>query len=260
MKHGQTKVRMNTQYLATLAAAVLTFVAISAPGQASQLDRRIESSAKKTYIFKTYLQGDDIKIQSKDGATTLTGVVANTYHKALAQETVVGLPGVTSVENKLEIKGVPASTSSDAWLADKVKASLLFHRSVSATATAVDAKEGVVTLRGEAVSQAQKDLSAEYAKDVDGVKGVNNEMTVAKTPGKTRTVIAKIDDASITALVKMTLLYHRSTSALKTSVATKNGIVTLQGKASNSAELELATKLATDVTGVKSVKNVMTTE
>jgi osmotically-inducible protein OsmY len=70
----------------------------------------------------------------------------------------------------------------------------------------------------------------------------------------------KIDDSSITALVKMTLLYHRSTSALNTSVTTKKGVVTLSGKAGNAAEMNLATKLTNDVNGVKSVKNRMTIE
>ena len=61
-----------------------------------------------------------------------------------------------------------------------MKATLLFHRSVSAGTTEVDVKDGIVTLRGEAASQAQKDLTTEYAKDVEGVKDVNNEMTVDK--------------------------------------------------------------------------------
>ena len=68
----------------------------------------------------------------------------------------------------------------------------------------------------------------------------------------------KIDDASITALVKTTLLYHRSTSALNTKVVTKRGVVTLSGMGGNAAELKLATKVASDVYGVKSVKNLMT--
>jgi hyperosmotically inducible protein len=85
-------------------------------------------------------------------------------------------------------------------------------------------------------------------------------MTVTKTSKKTRTVGEKIDDASITAQVKMTLLYHRSTSALKTSVTTKKGVVTLGGKAKNAAEKDLATKFSNDVNGVKSVKNRMTIE
>jgi len=68
----------------------------------------------------------------------------------------------------------------------------------------------------------------------------------------------KIDDASITALVKMTLLFHRSTSATHTKVDTSEGIVTLSGKARNAAEKDLVTKLVTDINGVKSVVNNMT--
>jgi osmotically-inducible protein OsmY len=124
--------------------------------------------------------------------------------------------------------------------------------------TEVNTTDGIVTLQGKATNQAQKDLTTEYAKDVEGVKDVKNEMTIAKTSKKTQTVSRKVDDASITALVKMTLLYHRSTSALNTSVTTKNGVVTLSGKASNAAEKDLATKFAKDVNGVKSVKNQMT--
>jgi osmotically-inducible protein OsmY len=164
------------------------------------------------------------------------------------------------VDNRLEVKGAPPTANSDEWLRDKVKVTLLFHRSVSGFKTEVNVKDGIVTLQGEATSQAQKDLTTEYAKDVEGVKDVNNEMTVTETSKKTRTVGEKIDDASITAQVKMTLLYHRSTSALNTKVETKRGVVRLSGKASNAAELDLATKLANDVNGVKVVKNRMTIE
>jgi osmotically-inducible protein OsmY len=126
--------------------------------------------------------------------------------------------------------------------------------------TEVSAKDGTVTLQGKATSQAEKDLTTEYAKDVEGVKDVKNEMVVSVPSKKTRTVGDKIDDASITAQVKMTLLAHRSTSALKTSVTTRKGVVTLSGKASNAAEKDLATKFASNVNGVKDVKNRMTVE
>jgi len=57
--------------------------------------------------------------------------------------------------------------------------------------------------------------------------------------------------------VKTTLLFHRSTSALNTTVETKNGVVELGGKASNAAEKNLASKLVSDVYGVKKVVNTM---
>ena len=58
----------------------------------------------------------------------------------------------------------------------------------------------------------------------------------------------------------MSLLFHRSTSALNTIVVTNYGAVTLSGKARNAAEKDLVTKLVNDVKGVKSVKNQMTIE
>jgi osmotically-inducible protein OsmY len=73
-------------------------------------------------------------------------------------------------------------------------------------------------------------------------------------------VIESIDDASITAQVKMTLLYHRSTSALRTKVETNEGVVTLYGKATNATEKELVTKLVNDIHGVRSINNRMTIE
>ena len=96
------------------------------------MDDLIESSAKKSYVFKTYLKDDDIKIQSRDGAVTLTGTVSEESHKSLAQDTVAGLPGVKTVDNRLEVKGERPAENSDAWLITKVKTTLLFHRSVSA--------------------------------------------------------------------------------------------------------------------------------
>jgi osmotically-inducible protein OsmY len=258
---GESTMKMKAMYSVALMVAAVVLLVTIVPVHASTMDDRIQASAEKSYVFKTYLKGDDIKIESKDGVVTLTGIVANEFHKSLAQETLAGLPGVKSVDNRLELKGAPPTANSDAWLRDKVKATLLFHRSVSAGNTEVDVKDGIVTLRGNATSQLQKDLTTEYTKDVDGVKDVRNEMTASKTSKKTyRTAGEKIDDASITAQVKMALLLHRSTSALHTSVVTKYGVVTLSGKAENVAEKNMVTKLVNDVTGVKSVKNKMTIE
>jgi osmotically-inducible protein OsmY len=234
---------------------------------ASETDQRIESSAKQSYVFKTFLKDGAIEVQSKDGAVTLTGTVSEESHKGLAGDTVASLPGVKSVDNKLALKGEIPAVPSDAWLMAKVKTTLLFHRNVSATGTEVMADDGAVTLRGQAASTAQKDLVTEYALDVDGVKTVSNEMTVApaatqpneKTVGeKIDAIKDSIDDASITALVKTTLLYHRSTSGLNTTVETKDGVVTLKGNVKNGAEKDLTTKIVNDVHGVKRVINTMT--
>jgi osmotically-inducible protein OsmY len=240
-----------------MTAAVL--MGSSAPLRASETDDRIESSFTKSFVYKTYLKDEHIKISSKDGAVTLSGDVYIETHKPMAQDTAEALPGVKSVDNRIEVKGDRPVENTDTWLSMKVKSALLFHRNVSASGTEVYLKEGNVTLRGEAASQAQKELTTEYAKDVDGVKSVRNEMTVATTsPKPDQTLGEKIDDASITAQVKGSLLAHRSTSVLNTKVSTSDGVVTLGGTAKNAAEKDLVTKLVTDIDGVKSVVNNMT--
>ncbi len=251
---------MKKNYQQMFTVAAIAFLASSTPLLASETDGKIESAFKESYVSQTYLKGDAIKAESKEGVVTLSGTVNDASHKGLAEGTAANLPGVTKVDNRLELKAEYPAELTNEWLAMKIKASLLFHRNVSATNTEVYVEEGIVTLRGEVASEAEKELTAEYA-NVEGVKEVKNEMTVAKEPKKEgQTVQEKIDDASITAQAKMALLFHRSTSALKTSVATKDGIVTVSGKAKNAAEKDLVTKLVNDIHGANSVVNDMTVE
>jgi hyperosmotically inducible periplasmic protein len=251
--------KMKSTHALALVAAVSTMLITSASVRASDTDSRIESSAAKSYVFKTYLKDDSIKTVSKDGVVTLTGTVAEASHKSMAENTVASLPGVKSVDNQLVVSGEQPAEHSDAWITMKVKTAFLFHRNVSATGTTVDTKDGIVTLQGEASSMAQKELTTEYAKDINNVKGVNNEMTIAKTPAAPDATMGdKIDDASITAQVKSSLQSHRSTSAMHTGVSTTDGVVTLSGVAKNDAEKSLVTKLVTDINGVTSVINNMT--
>ena len=243
--------------LALLAAAGALFLTTTAV-QASDTDDRIVASAKNSYVFKTYLKHDKIKTHSKDGVVTLTGTVEESGHKSLAQDTVEGLPGVHSVDNQIRIASDEPAEHSDTWIGTKIKFALLFHRNVSATGTEVQVKEGFVTLRGEASSMAQKELTTEYARDIENVKGVKNEMTIASVPTKPEESLGdKIDDASITAQVKASLLAHRSTSVLKTKVETTDGVVTVSGVAKNAAEKSLVTKLISDIYGVSGVVNNM---
>lgn len=245
----------NTFPVKILTAAITTIMLIT-PVFADKMDDDIAASANKSYVFSHYLKDDAIKVKVDDGVVTLTGTVADEAHKTLAQDTVSNLPGVKNVENDISIAKESPSKNSDGWLVTKVKTTLLFHKNVSAM-TEVDAKDGVITLSGKTDSQAEKELTTEYAQDIVGVKSVKNDMTVGSMPKQTTSLGEKIDDASTTASVKIVLLSHRSTSAMNTGVSTKDGIVTLTGEAENDAEISLATKLSSDVKGVDKVINQM---
>ncbi len=222
-------------------------------------DRRIEAAAKASYNYRMVLE-DHVKVKAANGVVTLTGTVQDQEQKSLAQDTVENLPGVTAVKNELKIKSNHADRS-DGWMAFKIRSRLLAKGNVSATSTKVAVKNGVATLSGTADTMAQKELTEIYAKEIEGVKSVRNEIVVKAPTGNDahrETTGEKIDDASITSQLKYALLTHKSTSALKTKVKTNDSVVTITGEASSDAEKALVTKLARDVRGVRSVNNEMT--
>src|SRR5690349_23114618 len=115
MKNTMTKTSVSTgQTFILLAAGAMLFA--GSPLRASETDDRIEVSAKKSYVFKHYLADDAIKTESKNGAVTLTGTVAEESHIGLARDTVEGLPGVKSVDNQLTVKGESPAKHSDTWI------------------------------------------------------------------------------------------------------------------------------------------------
>ena len=222
----------------------------------SETDRKIEDAAKASYNYRTVLE-DNVKVKVSDGVVTLTGVVQDKNDKALAADTVENLPGVTSVKNNITVTPTYPEHS-DAWMALKIRGRLLVKANVSAATTTVTAQDGVVTLGGTASNLAQKELTEVYAKEIDGVKSVTNNIAVSEKPAPDQTIGEKIDDASITTQVKFALLDHKSTSALKTKVTTTDGVIVITGEASSDAEKSLVTKLAEGIRGVKSVSNNMT--
>ena len=223
----------------------------------TETDRQIEDAAKASYNYRAVLD-NNVRVKSEEGIVTLKGTVQDRDQRALAEDTVKNLPGVVSVINKIKVESEPAEHS-DGWIALKIRSELLVHSNVSVANTKVDVTNGSVLLTGTVDNGAQKDLTEAYVKDVDGVTSVKNDLVVKDNPDVSgrATVSESIDDASITSEVKYALLSHRSTSALKTKVTTKDGVVMISGDASSDAEKDLVTKLATSIRGVRSVDNDM---
>jgi osmotically-inducible protein OsmY len=242
---------MKIKNLSTLLVLVAGPIALFA---SSATDRKIEDAAKASYNYRTVLE-DHVKVKSRDGVVTLTGTVQDRDDRALAADTVENLPGVVSVNNEVKVESTYPEHS-DAWMAFKIRSRLLVKGNVSATSTKVAVNDGNVVLTGTADNPAQKELTEAYAKDIDGVKMVQNDIVVKdRDPGETTG--ETIDDASITTQVKYALLSHKSTSALKTKVVTTDGVVRLTGDADSDAEKSLVTKLASSVRGTRSVTNDM---
>jgi hyperosmotically inducible protein len=220
----------------------------------SDTDQKIERAARDSYTYRTVL-GGRVEAHAEDGVVTLTGTVDDEAQRELAAQTAADLPGVERVVNHVSV--APGSSAhSDAWIAVEIHGSLLVHSGVSAATTHVEVNGGIVTLTGSAENAGQKDLTEYYARQVEGVRDVRNELTVGG-PTAREAVSEAIDDASITGELKIELASHRATSALYTRVETTDGAVVIRGEARSSSEKALVTKLAQGIRGVRSVDNRM---
>lgn len=260
----------------SVAISCLLLAPMALLAKTSQMDRQVQDSIKSSYTYRTVLD-NNVKVDVDEGVATLTGKVRDDEQSRLAEDTAAAFDGVHSVVNKLKIEG-GAKPGSDEWIAVKIRSRLLAKANVSLSSTKVDVRNGVAYLTGTADSTAQKELTEEYVKDIEGVRSVSNDILVVDKDAKDKmdhdkakmdakmdkmekdhrsATAEKMDDSSITAQVKYELFSHRSTSALKTKVNTNNGHVVISGDASSDAEKDLVTKLAKSVRGVDSVDNNM---
>jgi hypothetical protein len=109
MRHGPMKKKDQQTLISVLISLALMtglLVLLVLTGQLFTVnaDERIAAAAKQLLAFRSDLKGDDIQVQSQDGAITLTGTVAAEPHLFVAADAVADLPGVKRVDNRLEIR------------------------------------------------------------------------------------------------------------------------------------------------------------
>ncbi len=66
----------------------------------------------------------------------------------------------------------------DSWITTKVKSQMVANKEVKAHNINVDTSQGVVTLTGTAENWQESNKAAEIARDIKGVKSVENEIRV----------------------------------------------------------------------------------
>jgi osmotically-inducible protein OsmY len=111
---------------------------------------------------------------------------------------------------------------------------------------------GVVTLTGTVAEKSHQTLAQAIAANLAGVVRVDNRLAIGNEAAATNR------DVSIAREVNLALQFHRNVSDGRTYVTVTDGVVTLQGVASGTAQKELLAAFVADVVGVKGVKNEMT--
>jgi osmotically-inducible protein OsmY len=138
----------------------------------------------------------------------------------------------------------------------KLETKLAASGELSALAINTDVKDGVVHMKGEVETDAQKEMATQMAKSIEGVKSVKNELKITdKEPGMLESMRDSAGDAALTAKVKTRLLASDNTSGLAINVTTEDDVVVLSGEVDSETERELAVLIAGNTSGVEDVRD-----
>lgn len=142
----------------------------------------------------------------------------------------------------------------DSVVTTRVKSALLADDDIKGFEIKVETRKGEVMLTGFVDSQVQLDRAASVAGRTEGVKSVDNKLSL-KTGSST--VGNKVDDSVITTRVKAALLADPSIKSLDISVVTRKTEVQLSGFVNNQGQIDRAVEVARGIEGVTSVGNDM---
>lgn len=233
---------------------------------------RQEGSIWTAFALNRHLSPFNISVKVEQGTAILKGKVENQVDKELAAQIAGDSQGIDRVDNQLEIdpqvaaepgtKANMAQRFDDATLTATIKSKLLWNSVTEGLDIDVTAVQGVVTLKGHAKDADAKQLAGSLASNTDGVTEVNNLISLSardsqaikeQSQAEANSVREEFSDAWITSKVKSSLIYSRTLDGLNIKVATKGGVVSLEGVVANYAEKELAVEITRNIRGVKGV-------
>lgn len=140
----------------------------------------------------------------------------------------------------------------DTVVTTKVKAALLADADIKSFDLKVETRKGAVQLSGFVNNQAQVERAVSAARVVDGVKSVENAISMKDGPA---TVGNSVDDGIITTRVKSAFFAESGVKSADIGVVTRKGEVQLSGYVDSQNQIDLAIALAAKVEGVTRVDN-----
>jgi len=167
-------VQKAAQRVADLRAVVLELV-VRPPAPADHTDEDLAAAIVSTLNWQEGLPANAIHVLVERGCVTLTGEVDHGHQRQAAEKVVSRMRGVLGVANQIAVRTNEVAANIHAQIAEA-----LARRSRRESARiAVEVHDGVVRLTGIVDSLAEKRAACGVAWAAKGVRGVEDELSVA---------------------------------------------------------------------------------
>jgi len=208
----------------------------------AELQKDVQDAIK----WEPLLNAAEIGVTAKDGVITLTGVVDSYSKKIEAEDAAKNVAGVKAVVEKIEIKFSSSwGKKDDNEIASEVLSAFKWNWQVPNNKVKVKVEDGWVTLSGELEWNTQKEAAKDAVKNLLGVKGVSNTITIKS---ETQDQIEKRDIESA---------LNRSWATMDKDIMVKvtDHNVKLSGTVNSWYQKDEAARIAWNAPGVWSVDN-----
>lgn len=202
-------------------------------------------------VWNDSVDASNIQVTVEGNLAILEGTVPSYAQKLTAEREAFLVPGITHVDNVLEVAFPPeVGLPGDDEIAANVKSKLLWNNQLNAAEIFVDCIDGVVTLTGKVDSFWEKNLAEDIAISSTGVIRVDNRVNVVP---KISAIDKEVEEDMRKAFQRSALVDE---SAVRVSV--NNGIAHVSGNVPFYAMKREALNIAALTTGVVDVVDEIT--
>jgi osmotically-inducible protein OsmY len=208
-------------------------------------DTDLTADVSDELFWDPKLDSTAIAVSADDGAITMRGTVGSLREKREAKNAAERVFGVTSVDNKLQVRLMNDAKRDDADLRGDVLQALMLDSLVPKT---VDAKveDGFVTLTGTANWQYQRDEAEFVASNIVGALDVFDEIELQYPAA---------NGGDVKESIRKAFKRNAALDADDLRISTDSGTVTVKGIVSSWAEHDEAIDAAWAAPGVTSVRD-----
>jgi hyperosmotically inducible protein len=257
----------------------------------------IATKIQAKYFADPGVTSRDINVSAANGIVTLSGRVVSDQEKQQAVMIARNTDGVTQVEDRLTVQaagGTVATTGSapaeigrsavspmdEARITSTIQSKYFLDDMVKGRRINVDTRQGVVTLRGEVGSEAERGQALLLARTTEGVQRVEDNLSVAVVPAApaakdmplapnasatardssasanaatSAAAAPRADDEMLTTKIQSKFFLDNRLRGGTIDVTAKDGVVLLQGTIPNETARKQALSIARSTDGVVQV-------